>query len=137
MRSADVEWDVRFNQIMESRGMYSQPSTLSVAHVLSNQDEDNLSKLMHTGRRFLGMEVHVVGRSVNKGLRGVVVGDHDSDVRAKRLGRQRGHRLDFSGIIVTIQKEMTNVNYDVPIEKVHHLQYVFTVSLVCIDNDIP
>ena len=129
MRSADAAWDPQFNEFTESRGMCSLPSTISAAQELSKQDGEKLLKLMHTGQRFVGIEVQVVGKSIHKNLRGVVVGDHDSEIRAKRLGRRRGNRFDYTGIIVTIQKEMSKVFVDVPIEQVHHLQYVFTVFI--------
>ncbi|KAF7343582.1 hypothetical protein MSAN_01978700 [Mycena sanguinolenta] len=127
-RSADVEWDSHFNELTESRGTYTLPTTVSAAQELSKQDENNLVKLMHTGRRFVGIDVHIVGKSIHKNLRGVVVGDHNSNVRAKRLGRGRGNPFDYSGIIVTIQKEMSNTLVDVPIEQVNHLHTTLSLA---------
>ncbi|KAJ6471982.1 hypothetical protein C8R45DRAFT_1104196 [Mycena sanguinolenta] len=127
VRGADVEWDPRFNVLTEPHGMYSQPTTVPAAQELSKQDQDNMVQLMHTGRRFVGIDVQVVGQSVNKNLR-VVVGYHDSDLRAKRLGRQRGNPYEYSGIIVTIQKEMSNVLVDVPIEQVNHLHTTLSLA---------
>ncbi|KAJ7203732.1 hypothetical protein B0H12DRAFT_1080581 [Mycena haematopus] len=120
VRAADVEWDQRTNTAVGPSESYTLPA-IAAAEELSKQDQDNLVKLMHTGQRFVGIDVRVVGKSIHKGFRGVVVGDHDSPQRARRLRKQTRYAWDYGGIIVTIQKEASNTKVDVPIEQLNHL----------------
>ncbi|KAF8207306.1 hypothetical protein K438DRAFT_1755964 [Mycena galopus ATCC 62051] len=81
------------------------------------------------GHRYEGIPVQV-NKDAHKGLRGVVVGDHDSADHIQRLksasifsGRTRGCNQD--GILLTIGKEMLNLTVEnVPIERVLHQQLV-------------
>ncbi|KAJ6512447.1 hypothetical protein C8R45DRAFT_1152112 [Mycena sanguinolenta] len=76
------------------------------------------------GRRFEGIEVQVKC-SRFKGLRGAVVGDHDSQARVERLDSKNKHAWvspeDSKGIMLSIGKERSNeVVENVPIEQVVH-----------------
>jgi hypothetical protein len=87
--------------------------------------------LMRTGRQYEGMEVQVMGRkpalvkSPLKGLRGVVVGDHDSEGRIKRLEkmRQSGKEPwdDQAGIVVSIKQQGKATADTVPVEDLFHV----------------
>ncbi|KAJ7233403.1 hypothetical protein B0H12DRAFT_1076631 [Mycena haematopus] len=76
------------------------------------------------GHRFEGIQVFV-NRTRDKGLVGVVVGDHDSAERVARMGREKkdiaSQRWDYGGILLTIGEATTNHRVEnVPIEKVLH-----------------
>ena len=76
------------------------------------------------GRRFEGIEVQVKG-GPSKGLRGTVVGDHDSSARVERLERERKYMRaaagDFEGVLLTIGEERSNRKVEnIPIEHVVH-----------------
>ncbi|KAJ7440021.1 hypothetical protein FB451DRAFT_1191809 [Mycena latifolia] len=84
--------------------------------------------LEHVGKRFEGICVRVVGttgRSHFKGKVGMVLGDFDSPERAHRLQAQkldqRKHiRGDTDGIQVTVNEEITNAKFTVPIDQLVH-----------------
>lgn len=87
--------------------------------------------LMRTGRRYEGLEVQVMGsRALKggnplKGLRGVVVGDHDSEERVKRLEKMRHHGRepwdDQTGIVVSVMQQGKATADSVPVERLFHL----------------
>lgn len=78
------------------------------------------------GNRFTGIPVAVAFRHPLKGVRGTVIGDHDSADRAKRLDMamkaRRKHRIDDSaGIMVSIRRHHSNqILLDIPIENLLH-----------------
>ncbi|KAF8177161.1 hypothetical protein K438DRAFT_1978802 [Mycena galopus ATCC 62051] len=73
------------------------------------------------GRRYEGIPVQVT-KGPHKGFRGVVVGDHDSVSRARRL-EEYGHRdrWDQDGILLTIGHETSNARIEnIDIDHVWH-----------------
>jgi len=86
-----------------------------------------VSKLIRasTGRRFVGIEVQVGWKGPWKGTRGVVIGDHDDAERAARLSSKatldEADLLDPRGIIATIQKEGSNIQFEQPVERLLHV----------------
>ena len=101
---------------------YSHKSQI---YVKSAEVELSTSKMKYgAGRRFEGIEVQVKCGKF-KGLRGTVVGDHDSQARVERMDSKNKHAWtspdDSHGIILSIGKERTNeVVENVPIEYVVH-----------------
>ncbi|KAJ7040113.1 hypothetical protein C8F04DRAFT_1254260 [Mycena alexandri] len=90
-------------------------------------------KLAHTGRRFEGFEVFVSGQNKYKGFRGMVIGDHDTAERVRRLKRRRRHAddvRDTKGIEVTIRHESSNSTINVAVEDVRHIHTRMTLSQV-------
>ncbi|KAF8132710.1 hypothetical protein K438DRAFT_1998437 [Mycena galopus ATCC 62051] len=72
------------------------------------------------GRRYKGISVQIK-KGPHKGLRGVVVGDHDSVLRVEHMKSQPGARWDQSGILLTIGEEKSNHRVEnIPIENVMH-----------------
>ncbi|KAF8126657.1 hypothetical protein K438DRAFT_2001267 [Mycena galopus ATCC 62051] len=73
------------------------------------------------GRRYEGIPVQVT-KEVHKGFRGVVIGDHDSASRARRLGSSGDHgRWDQDGILLTIGHETSNARIEnIDIDHVWH-----------------
>lgn len=87
-------------------------------------------EMMKLGRRYEGLQVWVGGKTRFKGIRGVVIGDHDSEERAKRLekARKAGKEKwwDQEGILLTIREEGSNHRVEnVPIASVYHELWVF------------
>jgi hypothetical protein len=80
--------------------------------------------LMHTGRRYFGIEVFIGGKSPLKGFRGRIVGDHDSAERVQRLDKRRKHDKihwsDQDGIMVTIREDATLRQEVVDVKCVYH-----------------
>ncbi|KAJ6467716.1 hypothetical protein C8R45DRAFT_938375 [Mycena sanguinolenta] len=94
-------------------------------YVKSVEVELSTSRMKYgAGRRFEGIEVQV-NPGKFKGLRGAVVGDHDSRVRVERMDSKNKHAWaslgDSRGIILSIGKERSNkVVENIPIEHVVH-----------------
>ncbi|KAF8180491.1 hypothetical protein K438DRAFT_1768399 [Mycena galopus ATCC 62051] len=96
--------------------------------------EDDLKKQRQlregkpVGRRYEGKEVLVTGQGPFKGTRGVVVGDFDGPERATRMQKGKCKYEDDSGIMVTVQKEGTNMRFTVDIKMLLHLHTKMSLS---------
>ncbi|KAJ7153706.1 hypothetical protein C8R46DRAFT_1228005 [Mycena filopes] len=106
-----------------------QITKASLPFLVNIAEQDRLAKeeqlkLAYTGKRFEGIEVQVAFTHRYKGFRGIVVGDHDSEERVKRLGRKRTKgrdRHDLGGIVVTIRGNASNTQVEAEIEFVVHV----------------
>ncbi|KAJ7240315.1 hypothetical protein B0H12DRAFT_1074796 [Mycena haematopus] len=98
--------------------------TSSEIRALAADVQSTSKSTLGAGHRFEGIQVFVNGTR-DKGLVGVVVGDHDSAERVARMGREKkdiaSQRWDYGGILLTIGEATTNHRVEnVPIEKVLH-----------------
>lgn len=94
------------------------------------------------GHRYEGVEVMVAWQGPLKGTRGVVVGDLDSPARALRLQRRKHNYPveDHDGVMVTVQKEGSNMRFTLDIQQLVHLQYVsrcLSLSLFETNFEVP
>jgi hypothetical protein len=98
------------------------PLTAADIHERDRRLKEAELKLAHTGHRFEGIDVKVI-RGPHKGVHGVVVADHDSAERVKRLGKNRklGQDRNAKGIMLTVRKEASNQQLLVRIEDAQHL----------------
>ncbi|KAJ7826395.1 hypothetical protein B0H14DRAFT_2595865 [Mycena olivaceomarginata] len=78
-------------------------------------------KRMKRGQRFEGIDVQIM-RGVHKGFRGSVIGDYDSESRARRMDWQEDpNPTDFAGILLSIRELGSNrVITGVRVEDVYH-----------------
>ncbi|KAJ7496477.1 hypothetical protein FB451DRAFT_1162626 [Mycena latifolia] len=116
-----------FDKIVE----IAPPASLAALRATLDEINDKQSSLKHVGKRYEGIFVRVIGlkqaNSVEKGRRGMVVGDYDSREHSERLKRQNlkkrwNTRGDTRGIMVTI-RDTNNRQFHVEIEKVAHEAY--------------
>ncbi|KAF8135242.1 hypothetical protein K438DRAFT_1787002 [Mycena galopus ATCC 62051] len=126
---ADLVWDPKWHiDPIADQIFHRDPNTTAPVRRPRNMSQEEF-RMKLAGHQYEGIPVQV-NKDAHKGLRGVVVGDHDSADRIQRLksagifgGRTRG--CDQDGILLTIGKEMSNLTVEnVPIEKVLHQQLV-------------
>ncbi|KAF8160515.1 hypothetical protein K438DRAFT_1776353 [Mycena galopus ATCC 62051] len=156
VRAAEVDCEAESASLKEGTAPYTRPGYLvapsGVNPPTAAEREymkggctqlETQRALMHTGRGwYQGMDVVVVGHvgwllegtqkvggtrcPLHAGLRGVVVGDYDSPVRAAQLKSTRRRtalplRDDQQGILVTIGEHAGNRQFsNIPIENVFH-----------------
>ncbi|KAJ7434935.1 hypothetical protein FB451DRAFT_1194980 [Mycena latifolia] len=104
------------------------PASLGALRVALERLDAREESLEHVGKRFEGIRVRVVGttgRSHFKGKVGMVLGDFDSPERAhhlqaQKLDQQKHIRGDTNGIQVTVNEEITNAKFTVPIDQLVH-----------------
>jgi hypothetical protein len=78
-------------------------------------------KRMKRGQRFEGIDVQIM-RGVHKGFWGSVIGDYNSESRARRMDWQEDpNPTDFAGILLSIRELGSNrVITGVRVEDVYH-----------------
>ncbi|KAJ7156126.1 hypothetical protein B0H12DRAFT_1246996 [Mycena haematopus] len=92
----------------------SNPS--SEIYIHSKEVESASTWRYGAGRRLEQIEVQVQ-KGQNKGLRGIVVGDYDSQARVERMARDK-NKWDSDGILLTIGPNGTNRRVEnIPIER--------------------
>lgn len=128
VRAADVEFVLSDNEgatfrMWSTVGHQRVDPIPSLQAVLQQdlQTDKRLMQLMHTGRRFFGIEVQVAWNGPFKGTRGVVVGDHDDAKRSARMARRKDDPKDCLGIIAIVQKEGSNERFDMPVKQLLHV----------------
>ncbi|KAJ7431133.1 hypothetical protein B0H11DRAFT_1942027 [Mycena galericulata] len=104
----------------------THPLTIKGIQQRDREADDRARRLMNTGKRYEGREVEVVGKHPDKGTWGTVVGDHDSEARAKRMKAWTsanpdkdvyGRRWwDSRGILVSIRTHTGSMIQDIPVE---------------------
>ncbi|KAJ7469267.1 hypothetical protein B0H11DRAFT_1920502 [Mycena galericulata] len=104
----------------------THPLTIKGIQQRDREADDRARRLMNTGKRYEGREVEVVGKHPDKGTWGTVVGDHDSEARAKRMKAWTSANpdkdvyarrwWDSRGILVSIRTHKGSIIQDIPVE---------------------
>lgn len=100
----------------------------TMEQILQNDQshQKRIGQLMKTRRHFEGYQVQVAFKTHgNKGKRGVVKDERDSDKRRERLAAlaRKGHTpglRDIKGIVCTVQWDATNQTAQIPVENLIH-----------------
>ncbi|KAJ7501866.1 hypothetical protein B0H11DRAFT_2224228 [Mycena galericulata] len=104
----------------------THPLTIKGIQERDREADARARRLMNTGKRYEGREVEVIGKHPDKGTWGTVVGDHDSEARARRMKAWTsanpdkdvyGRRWwDSRGILVSIRTHTGSMIQDIPVE---------------------